>query len=73
MTIAEAGGFEPPDGLPSLVFKTSAFGRSAILPMRLVPLKTFYTPPLILQLPLRLSPTHRNLTPPPRTPFPAAQ
>ena len=30
--MAEVEGFEPPDGLPSLVFKTSAFGRSAILP-----------------------------------------
>ena len=32
MYLAEVEGFEPPDGLPSLVFKTSAFGRSAILP-----------------------------------------
>lgn len=30
--MAEVEGFEPPDGFPSLVFKTSAFGRSAILP-----------------------------------------
>src|SRR5690606_16459365 len=29
---AEAEGFEPPDGCPSLAFKASAFGRSATLP-----------------------------------------
>ena len=30
--IAEAEGFEPPDGLPSSAFKADAFGRSATLP-----------------------------------------
>ena len=30
--MAEAGGFEPPVGYPTLVFKTSAFGRSATPP-----------------------------------------
>ncbi len=28
--VAGRGGFEPPEVLPSLVFKTSAFNRSAI-------------------------------------------
>lgn len=32
LCLAEAGGFEPPDSFLSLVFKTSAFGRSATLP-----------------------------------------
>jgi hypothetical protein len=31
--MAEAGGFEPPVGHPTLVFKTSAFGRSATPPL----------------------------------------
>ena len=31
--MAEAGGFEPPVGCPTLVFKTSAFGRSATPPL----------------------------------------
>ena len=30
--VAEEEGFEPPVGRPTLVFKTSAFGRSAIPP-----------------------------------------
>lgn len=30
--LAEVEGFEPPDSFLSLVFKTSAFGRSATLP-----------------------------------------
>ena len=30
--IAEVEGFEPPEVLPSLAFKASAFGRSATLP-----------------------------------------
>jgi hypothetical protein len=31
--MAEAVGFEPTDGCPSLVFKTSAFNHSATLPL----------------------------------------
>lgn len=32
ITLAEAEGFEPPVGFPTLAFKASAFGRSATLP-----------------------------------------
>ena len=32
ITLAEAEGFEPPDGCPSSAFKADAFGRSATLP-----------------------------------------
>ncbi len=31
-TVAEREGFEPPDGLPSTVFKTAALNRSATSP-----------------------------------------
>lgn len=31
---AEEEGFEPPDGFPSSVFKTDAFGHSATLPKK---------------------------------------
>ena len=31
--LAEAGGFEPPVGCPTPVFKTGAFGRSAMIAM----------------------------------------
>ena len=30
--LAEGEGFEPPEALTSMVFKTTAIGRSAILP-----------------------------------------
>ena len=33
---AEKEGFEPPDLLQSIVFKTTAFDRSAISPVRLI-------------------------------------
>ena len=33
---SEEEGFEPPDGFPSPVFKTGAFGHSATLPLELL-------------------------------------
>ena len=34
MRLAERGGFEPPEGCPSSVFKTDALNRSTISPLR---------------------------------------
>lgn len=34
--VAETEGFEPSDGFPSLVFKTSTFGRSVTSPASIV-------------------------------------
>jgi hypothetical protein len=39
--MAEGVGFEPTDGCPSLVFKTSAFNRSATLPATVFKAGTF--------------------------------
>ena len=40
---AEREGFEPPEVLPSTVFKTAAFNRSAISPKRLQRYAFFYS------------------------------